>query len=46
MLPADLLNTVDVINHRTLVMTLDAVRRAEALWGGPQTVDEAAPVAA
>lgn len=32
MLPADLLNTVDVLNHRTLIMTLDAVRRAEALW--------------
>jgi large subunit ribosomal protein L4 len=46
MLPADLLNTVDVINHRTLVMTLDAVRRAEALWGGSQTADEAEPVAA
>lgn len=32
MLPADLLNTVDVMNHRTLIMTLDAVRRAESLW--------------
>lgn len=32
MLPADLLNTVDVLNHRTLIMTLDAVRRAESLW--------------
>lgn len=32
MLPADLLNTVDVLNHRTLIMTLGAVRRAEALW--------------
>lgn len=46
MLPADLLNTVDVMNHRTLVMTLDAVRRAEALWGGVQTADETDPVAA
>ena len=35
MLPADLLNAVDVLNHRTLIMTLDAVRRAEALWGSP-----------
>ena len=35
MLPASLLNTVDLLNHRTVVMTLDAVRRAEALWGGP-----------
>ena len=32
MLPADLLNTVDVMNHQTLIMTLDAVRRAESLW--------------
>jgi large subunit ribosomal protein L4 len=35
MLPADLLNTVDLLNHLKLVMTLDAVRRAEELWGGP-----------
>ena len=35
MLPADLLNTVDLLNHRKLVMTLDALRRAEELWGGP-----------
>ena len=35
MLPADLLNTVDVMNHRTLIMTVDAVRKAEALWGTP-----------
>ena len=33
MLPADLLNTVDVMNHRTLILTVDAVRKAEALWG-------------
>lgn len=35
MLPADLLNAVDVLNHRTLIMTLDAVRKAESLWGSP-----------
>ncbi len=45
MLPADLLNTVDVMNHRTLVMTLDAVRKAEALWG-TQSAEESEPVAA
>ena len=39
MLPADLLNAVDVLNHRTLIMTLDAVRKAEALWGS-SSVDE------
>lgn len=39
MLPADLLNAVDVLNHRTLIMTVDAVRKAEALWGSA-SVDE------
>ncbi len=39
MLPADLLNAVDVLNHRTLIMTLEAVRKAEALWGAA-VVDE------
>lgn len=43
MLPADLLNTVDVLNHRTLIMTLDAVRRAESLWS---TSDAAEPQSA
>ena len=33
MLPASLLNTVDVINRRSLIMTIDAVRKAEELWG-------------
>ncbi len=37
MLPAALLNTVDLLNHRMLVMTVDAVRKAEATWGGPFT---------
>ena len=35
MLPASLLNTLDLVKHRSVVMTLDAVRRAEELWGGP-----------
>ncbi len=35
MLPASLLNTLDLLNHRKLVMTLDAVRKAEELWSGP-----------
>ncbi|MEX2230380.1 MAG: 50S ribosomal protein L4 [Dehalococcoidia bacterium] len=33
-LPADTLNVADMLAHQTLVMTVDAVRRAEALWGG------------
>lgn len=33
-LPADYLNVADLLTHHGLVMTEDAVRRAEALWGG------------
>ena len=33
-LPADYLNVADLLSHHGLVMTVDAVRRAEALWGG------------
>ena len=36
-LEASLLNTVDVLNNKTLIMTLESIRRAEALWGGPFT---------
>ncbi len=34
MLPATLLNTLDLVNHRTVVMTSDAVRQVEEAWGG------------
>ncbi|MGE5597534.1 MAG: 50S ribosomal protein L4, partial [Hyphomicrobiales bacterium] len=33
-LPAQNLNVVDLINAQKLLMTEDAVRQAEALWGG------------
>jgi large subunit ribosomal protein L4 len=33
--PAATLSTVDLINAHKLVMTVDAVRKAEELWGGP-----------
>jgi large subunit ribosomal protein L4 len=33
-LPAAYLNVVDMLSHRDLVMTVAAVRRCEALWGG------------
>jgi large subunit ribosomal protein L4 len=33
-LPAAYLNVVDLLNAHTLLMTVDAVRGAEALWGG------------
>jgi len=36
-LPAQNLNVVDLVNAHTLVMTEEAVRRAEALWGGENT---------
>ena len=45
MLPADLLNAVDVLNHRKIIMTLEAVRKAEALWGSP-VVEEVEAAAA
>jgi large subunit ribosomal protein L4 len=32
-LPADLLNVVDIISHRTLLMEVAAVRKVEQLWG-------------
>ncbi len=33
-LPADYLNVADLLSYHGLVMTEEAVRRAEALWGG------------
>ena len=33
-LPVSLLNVVDLLNANKVVMTVDAVRRAEELWGG------------
>ena len=35
LLPAALINSVDLMRHRGVVMTLDAVRKAEELWGAP-----------
>ena len=44
-LPAALLNVADVLNHRALVLTVAAVRKAEELWGQPETQGETdAPV--
>ncbi len=33
-IPADILNVTDMLSHRTLVLTVDALRRIEQLWGG------------
>jgi large subunit ribosomal protein L4 len=32
--PASLLNVVDILSHKMLLMTVPAVRKAEELWGG------------
>ena len=46
-LPAAYLNVVDLLNHRDLVLTEEAVRRVEGLWGaaarGPAVVEEPKP---
>lgn len=34
MIPSSLLNTLDVLKHQKIIMTVDAVRKAEELWGG------------
>jgi large subunit ribosomal protein L4 len=42
-LAADYLNVADLLTCRGLVMTEDAVRRAEALWGGERATKRIAP---
>lgn len=37
-MPAAYLNVVDILSHRALIMTVAAVRKAEALWGGEQAL--------
>nr|NIO09474.1 50S ribosomal protein L4 [Deltaproteobacteria bacterium] len=32
-MPANLLNVLDILSHRVLLMTVSAVRRVEELWG-------------
>jgi large subunit ribosomal protein L4 len=43
-LPADYLNVADLLSHHGLVMTEEAVRRAEALWGGDRASKRLAAV--
>jgi large subunit ribosomal protein L4 len=45
-LPADYLNVADLLSHHGLVMTVAAVRRAEALWGGERAEKRLAPIPA
>ena len=42
--PADTLNVADMLAHKTLVLTVDAVRRIEALWGGERAASRRSPV--
>jgi large subunit ribosomal protein L4 len=44
-LPANYLNVADLLNHRSLVMTREAVRATEALWGGERATSRRAPLA-
>ena len=39
-LPANNLNVLDILEHDRLIMTVDAVRRVEELWGGGVTPAE------
>lgn len=44
-IPANLLNVGDIMSHKVLLMTVNAVRRAEELWGGSTSEgDNSAPV--
>ena len=40
MLPASLLNTVDLLSHSFIVMTIDAVKKVEEVWGGVMASDK------
>ncbi|MDA1189511.1 MAG: 50S ribosomal protein L4, partial [Chloroflexi bacterium] len=47
-LPAYQLNAYDVLRHKKIVLTVDAVRKAEELWAGPtrkNAMPESEPVA-
>lgn len=43
-LPADTLNVADLLSHHTTILTVDAVRRIEELWGGERATNRRAPV--
>ncbi len=43
-LPADTLNVADLLSHHTVLLTVDAVRRIEALWGGERAASRRAAV--
>jgi len=39
-LPVDILNVVDLLSHKAVVMTEDAVRKAEQIWGDETSQEE------
>ncbi len=43
-LPASYINVGDLLSHRGLLMTVEAVRAAEALWGGERATRRRAPL--
>src|SRR3990172_5114472 len=43
-LPADYLNVADLLSYRAVLMTVEAVRRAAALWGGARAKKRLAPI--
>ena len=43
-LPAPYLNVLDLLAHRGLLMTEEAIRTAEALWGGERASNRRAPL--
>ncbi len=45
-LPADTLNVADMLSHHAILLTVDAVRRIEELWGGERASGRAIRVAA
>jgi large subunit ribosomal protein L4 len=42
--PATHINTEDILKHHGVVMTVGAVRKAEALWGGERAYKRLAPI--
>ncbi|MEE8442394.1 MAG: 50S ribosomal protein L4 [Dehalococcoidia bacterium] len=45
-LPASNLNVLDILDHDRLIMTVEAIRKAEELWGGGATVGDVVAVPA
>jgi large subunit ribosomal protein L4 len=41
--PADTLSVTEMLGHRKLILTVDAVRRIEALWGGERANGRGGP---